>query len=39
VPWKLDPYKPTIDERLGQCPELSAARLFEEVQAAGYEGG
>jgi transposase len=39
VPWKLDPYKPIIDERLRQYPELSATRLFEEVRAAGYEGG
>jgi transposase len=39
VPWKLDPYKAIIEERLGRYPELSATRLFEEVRAAGYEGG
>jgi transposase len=39
VAWKLDPYKPIIDERLGQYPELSATRLFEEGRAAGYTGG
>lgn len=39
VPWKLDPYKAIIRERLKQYPELSAVRLFEEVKAAGYEGG
>jgi transposase len=39
VPWKLDPYKPIIRERLKQYPELSAVRLFEEVKAAGYDGG
>lgn len=39
VPWKLDSYKAIIRERLKQYPELSAVRLFEEVTAAGYEGG
>jgi transposase len=36
---KLDPYKPIIDTRLGTYPELSAVRLFAEVQGAGYGGG
>jgi transposase len=39
VPWKLDSYKAIIRERLKEYPELSAVRLFEEVKAAGYEGG
>ena len=36
---KLDPYKGIIDDRLREFPKLSAQRLFEEVQAAGYPGG
>ena len=36
---KLDPYKPIIATRLATYPELSAVRLFAEVQAAGYAGG
>ena len=36
---KLDPYKGIIEERLREFPKLSAARLFEEVRAAGYPGG
>jgi transposase len=39
VPTKLDPYKSIITERLDTYPQLSAVRLFEEVQAAGYPGG
>jgi len=38
VPSKLDPYKPIIHERLERYPKLTAERLFEEVQQAGYEG-
>jgi transposase len=38
-PTKLDPYKAIITERLATYPELSAVRLFAEVQAAGYPGG
>lgn len=38
-PTKLDPYKPIIEARLTTYPALSAARLFEEVRAAGYPGG
>lgn len=37
-PTKLDPYKAIIAERLETYPELTAVRLFEEVQAAGYPG-
>ena len=36
---KLDPYKGIIDARLAAYPKLSAVRLFDEVQAAGYPGG
>ena len=36
---KLDPYKGIIEERLREFPKLSAQRLFEEVQSAGYPGG
>ncbi len=36
---KLEPYKPTIETRLGEFPRLSAVRLFAECQAAGYTGG
>lgn len=39
APTKLDPYKAIIRERLATYPELSAARLFDEVRAAGYPGG
>ena len=38
-PSKLDPYKGIIDARLAEYPKLSAVRLFNEVQAAGYRGG
>ena len=38
-PSKLDPYKEIIQVRLAEYPELSAMRLFQEVQAAGYRGG
>lgn len=36
---KLDRYHGIIQERLETYPELSAVRLFAEVQAAGYGGG
>lgn len=39
VTTKLDPYKEIIHERLRAFPELSAVRLMEEIQAAGYTGG
>jgi transposase len=38
-PPKLEAFKPIIDARLKDYPELSAVRLFEEVRAAGYAGG
>lgn len=38
VPTKLDPYKPLIEARLAEFPELTATRLFDEVRAAGYGG-
>lgn len=36
---KLDPYKAIIQARLEAYPKLSAVRLFEEIRAAGYDGG
>ena len=36
---KLDPYKGIVHERLKSYPELTAQRLYEEVRAAGYDGG
>lgn len=39
VPRKLDPYKGIIEARLEAFPRLTAQRLFEEIQAAGYPGG
>jgi len=39
VPTKLDAYKPIIEARLHTYPALSAARLLDEIKAAGYVGG
>ena len=39
VTTKLDAYKPIIETRLAAYPALSAARLLEEIHAAGYAGG
>lgn len=38
IPTKLDSYKPLIETRLAEFPELTATRLFDEVRAAGYQG-
>jgi transposase len=38
VATKLDAYRGVIDARLRDYPELTAVRLFDEVQAAGYAG-
>lgn len=38
-PSKLDPYVEFITETLERFPTLTAARLFEMVQARGYPGG
>lgn len=35
---KLDPYKGMIEARLEEYPKLTAQRLYEEAQAAGYPG-
>ncbi len=35
---KLDPYKAIVRQRLETYPELTAVRLFDEIQAAGYRG-
>jgi len=39
VTCKLDAYRGIIETRLTEFPKLSAVRLFEEIKAAGYEGG
>jgi transposase len=39
VAMKLDAFKAIIGHRLEDFPELSAIRLMEEIQAAGYTGG
>ncbi|MCY3678701.1 MAG: DDE-type integrase/transposase/recombinase [Gemmatimonadetes bacterium] len=36
---QLDPYEEIIKVRLEAYPDLSAVRLFDEIRAAGYEGG
>ena len=38
APSKLDPWKPAINDKLSEFPELSAARLFKEVKQKGYPG-
>jgi transposase len=38
-PSKLDPYRPLLEERLADYPDLTAVRLFAEIRAAGYRGG
>jgi transposase len=38
-PSKLEPFKPIIRARLDRHPDLTAVRLFEEINAAGYTGG
>ncbi len=35
---KIDPYKIYIERRLADYPELTAARLFMEIQEDGYPG-
>jgi transposase len=37
-PTQLDPYKAIVRQRLDTYPELTAVRLFAEIQAAGYPG-
>lgn len=36
---KIDRYRAIIQARLAEYPQLSATRLHEEIQAAGYGGG
>jgi transposase len=36
---KVDPFRGILAARLAEFPPLSAVRLFEEIRAAGYEGG
>src|SRR4051812_38647668 len=35
----LDPFKPYLIERLTELPELTAVRLFGELQERGYDRG
>ena len=37
-PSKLDPYRPLLEERLADYPDLTAVRLFAEIRAAGCRG-
>lgn len=36
---KLDPYRPYLQDRLKQYPELSGAKLLIEIRRLGYTGG
>jgi len=36
---KIDRYRALIDERLAEFPRLTATRLYDELRAAGYQGG
>ena len=36
---KIDDYRGIIHSRLEEFPRLSAVRIFEEIRAAGYDGG
>jgi transposase len=36
---KIEPFRSIIGARLSEFPRLTAARLFAEIRAAGYEGG
>jgi transposase len=36
---KIDAYQGIVQSRLAEYPKLSAVRLYEELRAAGYEGG
>jgi len=38
-PSLLDPYEATIVELLGRYPDLTAARVFQELRAHGFSGG
>lgn len=38
-PSKLDPFMPTITRLLERYPDITAQRVFEELRAAGYDGG
>ena len=36
---KVDAFRGVIETRLSEYPKLSAVRLFDEIRAAGYDGG
>jgi transposase len=39
TPTKLERFKPLIQARLTEYPQLSGVRLLAEIRAAGYQGG
>ncbi len=38
-PTKLDDFRVRITELLARYPDITAQRVFEEIQGAGYDGG
>ena len=36
---KVDAFRGIVEARLSEYPKLSAVRLFDEIKAAGYDGG
>jgi len=36
---KVDAFRGIVETRLSEYPKLSAVRLFDEIKAAGYDGG
>lgn len=37
-PSKLDDYKEYIAQRLNDCPDISAARIFQDIMKMGFSG-
>lgn len=38
-PSKLDPYRQKVTELLEQYPDITAQRVYEEIQLSGFDGG
>jgi transposase len=38
-PTKLDAFRPYLDQRIGQYPDLSGSRLLREIRDLGFTGG
>jgi len=38
-PSKLDGFRPYLDQRIGQYPDISGARLLREIRELGFTGG